>query len=382
MKKTIKAFLKYLHYFKLLFLRFVFASFGVFPIKNNRIMFISFNGKQYSCNPRAVSESIMEEERYEIFWAFLDPKTLSKVVPDGIKCIKYKSLKFYYYVKTSKVVVMNGRSDGTFSRRKAQRFIQTWHASNGYKVIATDKGVAAKISWLACKDFSYVNVGCRNMLTERVHGTMHFFGDIIHGTPRMDRIIQGETDVRERVLEGLGIPQDSYVVLYAPTYRNSTACDYGLDYQSVIDSFSKRLGAKVFLLVRMHYYVTPKIKDAPAVIDVSKFPDIQDLLLTCDALISDYSSCIWDYSFLYKPCFLFCNDLETYNNFSVPIESWGFDIARTNEELSRNIVNFSKEQFVERMEAHHLAMGSFEDGKATKRTAELISRICFGDNNE
>ena len=382
MKKTIKAFLKRLTYFRLLFLRFVYSFFGIFPIKHNRIMFISFNGKQYSCNPRAVSERIATQNQYEIIWGFRDPLKMAKIVPDTVRCVRFKSLKFYYLVKTSKVVVMNGRSDGTFSRRKGQFFIQTWHASNGYKVIKADKGVSAKISWLACKDFSFVNVGCRHMLTERVHGTMHFYGETIEGTPRMDKIVQGNTDVRESVLEGLGVSPDAFVVLYAPTYRNTTLCDYGLDYRNVIDSFSQRVGKRVVLLVRMHYFVKPNVRDVSDVLDVSQYPDIQDLLLSCDAMISDYSSCIWDYSFLYKPCFLFCHDLETYNNFSVPIETWGFDVARTNEELSQNIRDFSIERFVEKMHEHHLAMGSFEDGKATERTADLISRLCFGDKDE
>ena len=241
MKKAIKSFLKCLSYFRLLFLRLVFSSFGIFPIKRNRVTFISFNGKQYSCNPRAVSEKIMCENRYEIIWAFSDPGKMANIVPDSVRCVRFKSLTFYYLVKTSRVVVMNGRSDGTFSRRKGQFFIQTWHASNGYKVIKADRGVSAKISWLACKDFSFVNVGCQHMLTERVHGTMHFYGETIEGTPRMDKIIQGNADVRERVLEGLGIPLDAFVVLYAPTYRNTTLCDYGLDYRNVIDSFSQKV---------------------------------------------------------------------------------------------------------------------------------------------
>ncbi len=379
MKKTIKVILKYLLYFKLLFLRFFFSAFSVFPVKKNRIMFISFNGKQYSCNPRAVSEAIMGDDRFEILWAFRDPKKMIGVVPETIRRVKFKSLRFYYYVKTSKIVVMNGRSDGSFSKRKGQFFIQTWHASNGYKVIKADKGIAAKISWLACKDFSFVNVGCRNMLETRVHGTFRFYGEIIKGTPRMDTIIRGQTGIRETVRRQLGVPQDSYLVLYAPTYRNTTSCDYGLDYQNAIDAFSQKEQKETILLVRMHYFVTSSIKSTSNVIDVSKYPDIQDLLLACDALISDYSSCIWDFSFQYKPCFLFCNDLETYGSFSVPIELWGFDIARTNEELSKNIMDFSKEHFVEKMNEHHSMMGSFEDGNATKRTTDLITRICFGE---
>lgn len=56
---------------------------------------------------------------------------------------------------------------------------------------------------------------------------------------------------------------------------------------------------------KMHEYTS-------TVRDVSDYPEMQDLLCTADMLITDYSSSVWDYSFTYRPCFLFTPDLEEY----------------------------------------------------------------------
>ena len=132
--------------------------------------------------------------------------------------------------------------------------------------------------------------------------------------------------------------------------------------------------------MRLHPNVKDRIRTPlDYVRDATDYPDMQDLLYTADMLISDYSSCIWDYSFTYRPCFLYCYDLKEYyqeKSFDLPIEKWRFPIAETMEELLSEIDSYEPEAFRRQMELHQQDMGSLEDGHATERVLErIIGRI-------
>lgn len=103
---------------------------------------------------------------------------------------------------------------------------------------------------------------------------------------------------------------------------------------------------------------------------MSNYPYMQELLCATDMLISDYSSCIWDYSFIYRPCILFVQDLSDYQdkqNFYTPIESWGGAIAKTMHSLINNIETFDLEDFTYKMRKHHNNLESNEGGTATHK---------------
>ena len=110
-------------------------------------------------------------------------------------------------------------------------------------------------------------------------------------------------------------------------------------------------------------------------INGSNYEDMQDLLIAADALITDYSSSIWDYSFLYKPCFLFCPDLNYYienRGFIIDIHEWGFPVCESNESLMKQIDEFDLESFKRNMDKHHNMLQSYETGKASENIAKYL----------
>ena len=373
--KKIKAFVEYI---AILGLRMAINIFNLFPVKKNRVLFYSFNGKQYSCNPKCISDKLGTEDDLEIIWAFKDPKKFKDEVPDSFKVVKFRSPKYYYYAKTSKVIVCNVQGYGELKRRKGQYIFQTWHASNGYKKLGNYVGIEKKVNLLGQRDYSFVLSGAKSMSKRRFRGSMGFKGRIIKGTPRMDVLInQNDPSIPEKVQSTLGYPSSDKLVLYAPTWRaDRDGSEYCLDYEKLRDTLSKRFGGEWTVAVRFHPNVKTRLdSDKEYIIDATDYPDMQELLYTADVLISDYSSCIWDYSFMYKPCFLFCYDLEEYyseKSFDLPIEDWGFPICTSNESLADTISSFDGNKFRASMEKHHDDMGALEDGKATERVCRII----------
>ncbi|MCD8012430.1 MAG: CDP-glycerol glycerophosphotransferase family protein [Lachnospiraceae bacterium] len=377
--------INWIKYILLVSLRKILNIFNIFPIKKNRLLFYSYNGKQYSCNPRQITENLVQNnsQQFEIIWAFKDPKYMRNKIPSNCKAVKYRSILYYYYAKTSRIIIQNVQGYGELQRRKEQDVIQTWHASNGYKQQGRCDGVKRKLELLYHGDYTYVMGGSKSMIERRVRGTMGFDGNVIPGTPRMDLIInRHENDFKEKVYSFLKVDTDEKIVLYAPTWRNNrNDNDYGMDYFIVKSAFEKRFGGKWTIVVRLHPNVyTPLDITEPYVKDGTKYPDIQELLCVSDALISDYSSCVWDFSFRYKPCFLFCNDIEKYGNdrdFDIPVREWHFPMATDMVALKNVIETFDEDVFKSNIKLHHEEMGSLEDGKATDRVCALINELCF-----
>lgn len=108
----------------------------IFPIKNNRIIFESYSGKGYSCNPKYVHAAITSKYPgvFETIWAMDHP------TPDlaGPVCLKKNRIKYCYYMLTSKVVVTNMGYNIFFPCRKNQLKINTWHGGGAYKKMGVD----------------------------------------------------------------------------------------------------------------------------------------------------------------------------------------------------------------------------------------------------
>ena len=114
------------------------------------------------------------------------------------------------------------------------------------------------------------------------------------------------------------------------------------------------------------------------IINASQYPDIQELLCAADILITDYSSCIWDFSFTFKPCFIYAPDLKKYQDeqgFYTPIEDWPFPLAKTNQQLMENIIVFDDEKYKQAVKKHHADLGSYETGTACEQFCRAVFSI-------
>lgn len=72
--------------------RLLMKVFCVFPVKKNRLLFESYKGKAYSCNPKYICEYLLHifPEHFEIIWVLVDVN--NTVLPDGVKAVRKRSL--------------------------------------------------------------------------------------------------------------------------------------------------------------------------------------------------------------------------------------------------------------------------------------------------
>ena len=203
------------------------------------------------------------------------------------------------------------------------------------------------------------------------------------GLPRNDIFFKERPEIREKVYRTLGLKEDEKLVLYAPTYRSDTSSFANskearlidVDYEKVTETLSRTLGGSWKFGIRLHPRIGVKEFPGMDVVNCTRYPDMQELLYACSAVITDYSSLMWDFSLTMRPCFIYAPDIDQYEaerGFYVPTSQWPFPIARSNEELVRQMETFSDEEYRERVKKHHAALDSYDTGKACETAVSLI----------
>ncbi|MCD7825914.1 MAG: CDP-glycerol glycerophosphotransferase family protein [Clostridiaceae bacterium] len=355
-------------------IRSIFGLFFFARIKPNRILFMSYTGKQYSCNPRAITEKLLSgDSGYELIWVMDDN---SITVP--CRCVRSRTLKFYWYHLTSKYIITNGVVFKEVPIRKSQLLINTWHGGGAYKRVVYDNPSIKRDRYERKlmknpDEQRTVYLSSCSMASQYVikSGLGHHGAILEIGSPRNDKIIKKDNlyQVKELVYKYYKIDSTVKLLLYAPTFRDSLNTDlYNLDFNRICNALSKRFGGQWVVMVRMHQLISAKTEQEN-VINASMYPDMQDLLIAADAFITDYSSSIWDYSFTYKPGFLYAPDLSQYmgeRNFYIDIADWPFIFAESVDDLCKNILSYNEIDADNRIRNHHKVMGSFETGTATE----------------
>lgn len=384
MGKNIKIYIKYV------IERVLQSVFGVvgrlIPVKQNRILFYSYTGEQYSCSPKYVFEYLKEHHSsdYEFIWAFRSVDRMKSMV-SGAKCVKYQSLRFFYYHLSAKCIISNIYPYHLIGTKKNQIMIDTWHGGGAYKIAGFDFSESGNQKISKKTMAFYQNnitafVSSSELFTKHfIRNGLRFHGDVLDsGLPRNDvffAALEKQASIRQKVYQALGIPQGKKCFLYAPTYRSEHDSNgFAFSTERLKDALNKRFAGEWVILVRMHRYSSTKIEGD--VIDAADYPDMQELLIAADVLVTDYSSSIWDYSLTGKPCFLYTYDLEKYvskRSFYVDIEKWGFPLCGDFPKLIDAILNFDENDFQTKMKDHYTLLGGYDKGDACKIVANYIS---------
>ena len=374
-------------YLSQIFLRIFF----IFSIRKNRIFFSSFDGRNYDCNPKYIYEYMYNSfgTNYEYVWCLNDKNKLP--IKYESVCVKFFSLLYFYYLFTSKIIISNLGREASFPKRNQQVLINTWHGGGAYKMCANE---LVKSSKSRCQFMRYnLNIKTHNtdyMISSCEMQNKAFKIDfsisidrlLKMGMPRNDILFTHNRDfienIRRKVCDKYIIDTNKILILYAPTQRRNKEGllidnELDIDVEKVCDVVKKRFGGEALLLYRYHVGVSGVTFNQA--VNVTDYPDMQELLLAVDVLITDYSSSIWDYSFTYKPGFLYTPDLEQYTretNFHTPIDLWPYPYAKTIDELCREILSYDEVNARKKINAHHALLGCYEHGDATKKVCDVI----------
>lgn len=375
-------------------MRFFLKLYWIFPIKKNRVFFMANMGKGYLCNPKYIYESMLDDSRYtdyKFVWCFRIPEEHKELLNNRNTIIVNKKnyVKYFYYLLTSDVVIYNCGGFSYAPIRKRQFLIETGHGGglqkkNGFllpnKSKFSNKGIA-----LASKDIKLWISSSELQSDMYTRQAMAYYGEILgSGYPRTDLFFHATLEHKKEIRQRLGILNNRKIVLYAPTFKgdegHALALSEGaevIDVNKVKEALERRFGGKWLFAKRGHQY-SQQVDIEGADCDWTKYPDMQEILLIADVLITDYSSCIWDFAIMNKPCFLFVPDLKIYRDedrgFYIPIEKWPGIMVCKNSEWYDQIKAFNEIDYSKMVKDYLDMMGSFEKGSATKLVKERILR--------
>ena len=362
-------------------------------VHKGRMMCWAYTFKQYSCNPRYLTEHLLENNtEFEIFWVFkgnVDTFGVDK----RIKCVRYKSLRYFLLVNTAEFFITNARTDPYriyWHKRKGQKYVMLWHGGVALKRIEKDAEAQLSYSYLKkakidSKVCDLMISGCR-FQTSLLKEKFWYDGEILEkGIPRNDVFFDKarHPEMRERICRKYGISSDSRIVLYAPTFRRDKSIEpYRINWSRVVPELQKIYGTeKVSVLLRLHPNLIGKadassLVNDESVIDVTRYHDMQELLCVSDLLITDYSSSMFDITMLKKPCMLYATDIEKYNRgYYFDFAELPFPLARNEEELIGNICTLDSAAYEEAVESFfEKHIGLCEDGNASKAIAGWLTR--------
>ena len=350
-----------------------------------RVFYNSFNG-QFSDSPRAIYEELVRrDDGLRHTWigdggAF--PGTVATVAPYSLGYMRAAARAGY--------VVSNRQLPNNYRKRRGTTYLQTWHGTP-LKRIGFDndrwKENPRGLDHMA-RDFGKWDflISQNPFSTEIFRRAFRFEGEILEtGYPRNDALNSQEAaDTRASVRAQLGIEDGERAILYAPTWRDNVVDERGaVKFALTLDTerLEAALGTDHRLLLRLHYMLASKpITGAGTFVrDVSAHPDIRELYLAADVLITDYSSAMFDFAVTGKPIIFFPYDMDEYRDsvrgfyFDLEAEAPG-PVCRTTHAVIDAISD------LDRVHAEHAAryvrfrdrFCPFDDGCAAARVVDRV----------
>lgn len=340
----------------------------------NAVFFESFYGRTVGCNPQAIDRALAAQAPDVVrYWSVVD---LSVAVPEGAVAVVEGSPEWWRARAASRLLVVNDWLRRRFARKPGQRVLQTWHGTPLKRLALHRPGFDPRRMAAVVKESRRWDVLlAQNTYSERILRKAYaFFGRPIwvEGYPRNDALVTGDA---ASIRAALGIEQGERVLLYAPTWRDDRT-----EMVDFVDPEELARQTDAVVLVRGHSRTidTGRDRAGARVIDVTGYPETSQLLLAADALITDYSSVMFDFSVTGKPMYFLVPDLDHYRG---QLRGFYFDLASrapgplvgSQKELVDALADPEHEKtFAARYMAWRAQFNSRDDGHAAER---VVARI-------
>jgi CDP-glycerol glycerophosphotransferase len=358
------------------------------PVRD-MVVFDSTFGLRYSCNPRAIFEELRRRESHlEFVWTSADGQFPP---PKGARTVLKNSREHYKALARANVIVANSRMLPWYRKRDGQTYLQTWHGTPlktlGFDLTTLPEDRASGWEPITVDVAQWDVLISPNPYTTRImRRAYRYQGEIWEtGYPRNDLLKAPDAEERGvAVRAGLGIAPHKRVVLYAPTWRDDLIIGGRPKrvYELALDLRRARaaLGRDHVLLLRAHHFMATDRswrRGDGFVVDVSDYPDIADLYLAADVLVTDYSSAMFDFAGTGKPMVFFAYDLERYRDevhglyFDLEAQAPG-PVLRTSDEVVAALRARAFDQHADAYTAFVKTYCPYDDGFASARVIERL----------
>lgn len=390
-------------------------KYKLLKVDNNLITFSSFNGK-YADSPRALTEHIHKlDENKKIVWLVNNIKNTS--IPKYVHVEKYGTTKAWELFYRSKIIIDNvyGLHEtylesnkmvdklkfkilSFLKNKKGQVVYTSWHGTP-LKKMGIDS-VANSIIDFSCPNTTMIldNNYTLDIMKRLTFGKVKMK---LLGSPKNDLLFDDGIDINE-IKKMLKLPLDKKLVLFAPSFRTDSNKEQNInrsginqinmmDIEKLLEKFKQKFSGEYSLVCRFHYNVENRInwtelheKYGDRIINGNYFEDIIEYLKCSDILITDVSSCLFDFALMNKPVFLFFPDLENYKNnergLYLDINELPFKCSCNFEGLLSDIEEFELSKYQYSIKKFIDNLGYVKKEKTSEKIAKFI--LNNGEENE
>ncbi|MBV2357325.1 bifunctional glycosyltransferase family 2 protein/CDP-glycerol:glycerophosphate glycerophosphotransferase [Streptomyces sp. J2-1] len=359
------------------------------PLDENLAVFSAYWSRSVSCNPAAIDAELGRlAPQIRRVWA-VRPDSVERV-PEGVDVVRVGSREYWAAVARAKYLVNNVNFPDSVLKREGQIHLQTHHGTPLKTMgldqrkfpASTDMSFRKLLKRCDRWDFSLSANRFSTAIWERVYPCS--YESLETGYPRNDRLVHASAEDVAGARAALGLADGTRAFLYMPTHR-----EYQPGFVPSIDltRIADEVGEDVTLLVRGHYFYgadshIEDLRRSGRIIDVSGHPEVEELYLAADALITDYSSAMFDYAVLDRPIIIYAPDWDIYSAvrgtyFNLLEEAPG-SVATTQEELFELLGSdeYRGAEAAARRDVFRRRFCEFDDGHAAER---VVRRVFLGE---
>ena len=350
-------------------------------LDSRKVLFISDMREEMGGNFKALADAVPKDMTIETFFKSNknEPYTYDELdhLAKLMCTSKYIVLEDYFIF-----------TDG-YTLRKGQELCQLWHACGAFKKFAASRAISGESMKLhqGYSKYTRVTVSAEDIR----HNYAEAFGIDVDkvqacGVPRTDIFFDAEyVGKKQEELHNLyPVMNGKKVILFAPTYRGDNLNVAGYDFDMLDpDMLYNELHDEYVFAFKWHPAAYQNLKKRGTdvyhmsehpdfFIDLSEYRDINDLLLTTDVLVTDYSSVIFDYIFMEKPIVFYTYDYKLYGKGG---RDWYYDFSEyTYGRVTENITDLisaikAEDMCEEKREKFRTKFMSACDGHSSEKTA-------------
>ncbi len=296
-----------------------------------------------------------------------------------------------YRVATSRVVIVDDYFFPIYPVRKRSgvTIIQVWHACGAFKrfgraTLASEWGAdEIFLKWVPIHsnyDLTLVSSASIAQIYADAFGQSVETVTAVFGIPRTDALAPSpRRDAAEREMRArLGLTDNRTTILYAPTFRGADLKGARAPELLDIAALHRVLGDQYRLILRLHPFVKSamRIPDEARdfVVDASREPDVNEVMLAADILVTDYSSIIFEYSLLNRPMAFLAPDLDAYERERGFFFDYRSGVPGPVVDTTEQLITWINAKAFDLQRVANFATESFDvmDGHATERLVEQV----------
>lgn len=360
----------------------------VLPVREEVILYESFNGNSLTCNPLALFRELLKHPRYGSYlhvWVLNDisriPEQYRRL--PNVAFVSRGSDGYLRHLATAKYLINNSGFPPYFVRRPEQKYLATWHGTP-LKTLGKEQKYKFYDHKRTQRNFlQATHILSPNKHTSDIQLDSYDIRPLYTGLfaetgyPRIDLTLNASEADKERMRARMNLSADRPVVLYAPTWRG-TLDDVAFDTTRLESDLEKLAELDCQVIFRGHSLLERVLStDDIACQVVPADIDTNELLSIVDVLITDYSSIFFDFLATGRPVLYYIYDVEEYEEergLYFDMEEMPGIKARTIEELCDGVALAIRGEGID---AGHYRQSQAlynyrDDGSASQRAIEFL----------